>query len=265
MNRFWDAGSVGQDPPPAFSPIRVSRVPGNWAFPRRGLFTEDVLDTRCARRVCVVWLLRKPSRKLSGFQNMEAPSPDLTKTDRTSHPGLSHRSTCCSFYFLFPFLEACWIYLCLQCRRPRFRTLGQEDPLEKGMATHFSFLAWRFPWTRGAWRATVHGVAKSQTQLRTTHRQFQDSLVLRTQSLFLALLHTLGLWVSDASRDRSVLAWSKAFVHVCVMLIKWKMIIIAAEEANPKLRQPGVGSAGRRPGLNLLFLCSFYNLPAAPA
>ena len=25
--------------------------------------------------------------------------------------------------------------------------LGQEDPLEKGMATHFSMLAWRIPWT----------------------------------------------------------------------------------------------------------------------
>ena len=25
--------------------------------------------------------------------------------------------------------------------------LGQEDPLEKGMATHFSILAWEIPWT----------------------------------------------------------------------------------------------------------------------
>ena len=25
--------------------------------------------------------------------------------------------------------------------------LGQEDPLEKGIATHYSFLAWRIPWT----------------------------------------------------------------------------------------------------------------------
>ena len=27
------------------------------------------------------------------------------------------------------------------------RSLGQEDPLEEGMATHFSILAWRIPWT----------------------------------------------------------------------------------------------------------------------
>ena len=43
-------------------------------------------------------------------------------------------------------------------------TLGQEDPLEKEMATHSSILAWRIPWT-GVWRATVHRVMKSWTQL----------------------------------------------------------------------------------------------------
>ena len=44
------------------------------------------------------------------------------------------------------------------------RSLGGEDPLEMGMATHSSILAWRVPMDRGAWRATVHGVANSQTQ-----------------------------------------------------------------------------------------------------
>ena len=38
------------------------------------------------------------------------------------------------------------------------QSLGWEDPLEKGKATHSSILAWRIPWT-------VHGVAKSQTRL----------------------------------------------------------------------------------------------------
>ena len=47
----------------------------------------------------------------------------------------------------------------------RVRSLGREDPLEKGMATHSSILAWRIPMDRGAWWATVHGVAKSRTQL----------------------------------------------------------------------------------------------------
>ena len=43
------------------------------------------------------------------------------------------------------------------------QSLGWEDPLEEGMATHSSILPWRIPMDRGAWRATVHGVAKSQT------------------------------------------------------------------------------------------------------
>ena len=42
------------------------------------------------------------------------------------------------------------------------RTLGWKDPLEKGMATHSNILAWRIPMDRGAWPATVHGVAKSR-------------------------------------------------------------------------------------------------------
>ena len=29
----------------------------------------------------------------------------------------------------------------------RVQSLGEEDPLEKGMATHTSILAWRIPWT----------------------------------------------------------------------------------------------------------------------
>ena len=32
-------------------------------------------------------------------------------------------------------------------QEPQIRSLGQEDPLEKGMATHSSILAWRIPWT----------------------------------------------------------------------------------------------------------------------
>ena len=45
------------------------------------------------------------------------------------------------------------------------QSLGWEDPLEEGMATLFSILAWRIPMDRGAWQAIVHGVAKSRTRL----------------------------------------------------------------------------------------------------
>ena len=46
---------------------------------------------------------------------------------------------------------------------PWVQSLGQEDPLEKGMATHSSILAWRIPWIEEPGQATVCGVAKSQT------------------------------------------------------------------------------------------------------
>jgi len=46
-------------------------------------------------------------------------------------------------------------------------SLGQEDPLEKEMATHFSILAWEVPMKWEACWATVHGVAK---ELDSTER-----------------------------------------------------------------------------------------------
>ena len=43
------------------------------------------------------------------------------------------------------------------------QSLEWEDPLEDGMATQSSILAWRIPMDGGTWQATVHGVTKSQT------------------------------------------------------------------------------------------------------
>ena len=45
------------------------------------------------------------------------------------------------------------------------RSLGWEDPLEEGVATCSSILAWRIPMDKRAWGATVHGVTKSRTQM----------------------------------------------------------------------------------------------------
>ena len=54
------------------------------------------------------------------------------------------------------------------------RSLGWENPLEEGMATHSSILAWRIPTGRGAWRATVHSIAQSLTRLKqlSTHYDY---------------------------------------------------------------------------------------------
>ena len=48
-------------------------------------------------------------------------------------------------------------------------SLGWEDALKEGMATHSSILAWKIPWTEEPGRLESIGVAKSQTQLSLTH------------------------------------------------------------------------------------------------
>ena len=44
-----------------------------------------------------------------------------------------------------------------ETQKMRVRSLGQEDALEEGMATHSSILAWRIPWTEelGGLQSTV--------------------------------------------------------------------------------------------------------------
>ena len=43
------------------------------------------------------------------------------------------------------------------------RSLGWEDPLEKGLAPHSNILAWKIPMDRGAWQITVHAAALLQS------------------------------------------------------------------------------------------------------
>ena len=81
--------------------------------------------------------------------------------------------TFCDWLLLFFFGELRnWQYLHLVAQMVKnlpamqdtwVRSLGWEDPLEKGMATHFSILAWRIPMHREAWRATAHGITESWT------------------------------------------------------------------------------------------------------
>ena len=46
-------------------------------------------------------------------------------------------------------------------------SLGQEDALEKGMASHYSILAWRTLWTEETWWATIHKDARARHELAT--------------------------------------------------------------------------------------------------
>ena len=59
------------------------------------------------------------------------------------------------------------------------RSLGWEDPLEKGKATPSSIPAWRIPMNRGAWCTTVHGVPKSRSRPSDEHVLFLSREVKR--------------------------------------------------------------------------------------
>ena len=54
----------------------------------------------------------------------------------------------------------------------RGQSLGQEDPLEEGMVTHSSILAWRIAWTEEP-GGLVHGVAQSWTRLKQLSSSIQ--------------------------------------------------------------------------------------------
>ena len=81
-------------------------------------------------------------------------------------------------------------------------SLGWEDPLEKGKATHFSTLAWRIPWT------TVHGVAKSWTRLSDFHFHYITLYMLNTYYSDFSYSHCCSWIIYDQ--------W--AYVIICVHL-----------------------------------------------
>ena len=69
----------------------------------------------------------------------------------------------------------------LTMKEREVRSLGQEDTLEKGMATTLQYSCLENSMSRGAWRATVHGVTKSQTQLSDILKAISKySLILGT-------------------------------------------------------------------------------------
>ena len=49
-------------------------------------------------------------------------------------------------------------------------SLSQEDPLEKGMATYSSILAWRIPWTGEPGRVQSWGYKEKQNNLSTLYK-----------------------------------------------------------------------------------------------
>ena len=71
-----------------------------------------------------------------------------------------------------------------------------EDPLEEGKAAHSSIHAWRIPMGWGAWRATVHGVTKSQTQLKWLNRHPHRHYSQRTGNNICVCICWIICWVN---------------------------------------------------------------------
>ena len=87
-------------------------------------------------------------------------------------------------------------------------SLGQEDPLEKGTATHSSILAWRIPWTEEPGRLLATG---SQKMSDTTERLKQQQILFRLQDNYSHLVLLLYLWGRIGSGTiKRTLAWTQS-------------------------------------------------------
>ena len=81
-----------------------------------------------------------------------------------------------------------WWRICLpmqEMQETQVWSLGWEDPLEEEMATHSSILAGNNPINRGAWWATVHGVAKSCTRRKQLSMHAQQSPEMGNDDYFI--------------------------------------------------------------------------------
>ena len=99
-------------------------------------------------------------------------------------------------------LHYSWAFLVAQLvknppamRETWVQSLGCEDPLEKGKATHSSILAWRIPWT-------VHGVTKSWTQLSNFHSLDVKNFLSLIRSLLLIIVF-ISITLEDGSKKIS--------------------------------------------------------------
>ena len=87
--------------------------------------------------------------------------------------------------------------LACQCRRCEMwvLSLGQEDPLEKEMATRFSILACRIPWTEVPGRLQSMGMQRAGHNLVHTHTHILDIIAPKTNKT--ELLHRKTVYLRD--------------------------------------------------------------------
>ena len=105
-----------------------------------------------------------------------------------------------------------------ETQETQVRSLGQEDPLEQGMATHFSFLAWRIPWTEEP-GGYVHRVTKSWTLLSSRthmHKGIRKTLLvpvpLKLRECVLHKYREICMWYFLAKISKNV-KWTRLMLN----------------------------------------------------
>ena len=105
-----------------------------------------------------------------------------------------------------------------------FRSLGREDPLEKGMATCSSILAGKNPMERGARWATVHGVEKRQTQV-STHTVTR--LHPLCHSLVKGSSHNWACTMQSYHNIIDYISCALHYIHVIYLFYNWWFMLLS--------------------------------------
>ena len=116
-------------------------------------------------------------------------------------------------------------------------SLGQEDTLEKKMATHSSILAWKIPWTEesgGLW-SVVCGIAKSRTRL-SAHIHIQFSKPRESPIPRVTLNMSCALWKIMMGQCRPICCHRCIECHLVGMLIMGN--VAAIEKRVQYMRDP---------------------------
>ena len=84
--------------------------------------------------------------------------------------------------------------------------LGQEDSLEKEMATHSSILAWKIPMDRGIRKSIIHGVTRVRHDLGLNHHQQEGDGKSKHQILGINKLKWMGMREFNSDSHR-IFSW----------------------------------------------------------
>ena len=86
------------------------------------------------------------------------------------------------------------------------QSLGREDPLEKGMVTHSSILAWKIPMDRGIRKSIIHGVTRVRHDLGLNHHQQEGDGKSKHQILGINKLKWMGMREFNSDSHR-IFSW----------------------------------------------------------